>query len=258
MGNLHRGHLELIKIGKLKSNILIISIFINPAQFSNSKDFRNYPKTLNEDIKKLIEYKVDILFCPTLKSMYPFGYKNHTLVNVVQYSSILDGKTMSNHFIGVATIISKLFNLINPDIAIFGQKDFQQLIMIRQLVLHMNYNIKILSAPIIRCFDGLALSSRNRHLSLEERKKAPKIYNILLELSKKIKLNKLYNLKKDYDAILKNYLIKLNNYGFKVEVLSIRNAKNLMPIDENSKQAVILCSAKIGSIRLVDNIKIKL
>lgn len=258
MGNLHAGHLELIKYGRLKAHYLIVSIFVNPIQFSESEDFNKYPRNLKKDIKKLIEYQVDILFCPTLKSMYPYGYKNHTYIDVPQYSSILEGEKRPKHFLGVATIIAKLFNLIRPQIAIFGQKDFQQLIMVRQLISHMNYNIKIIGIPTIRAFDGLALSSRNQHLSIEERKIAPNLYQILSELSKKIKSNTIDVIINNEKSFLYEASFKLISCGFKIDLLKIRNAKNLMKLNKNSKYIIILCSVWIGKTRLIDNVKFKL
>ncbi|AFA41149.1 pantothenate synthetase [Wigglesworthia glossinidia endosymbiont of Glossina morsitans morsitans (Yale colony)] len=258
MGNLHAGHLELIKYGLLKSHCLIVSIFVNPIQFSESEDFKKYPKNLKQDIKKLIAYQVDILFCPTLKSMYPYGCKNHTYIDVPQYSSILEGEKRPKHFLGVATIIAKLFNLIRPQIAIFGQKDFQQLIMVRQLILHMNYNIKIISVPTIREFDGLALSSRNQYLSIRERKIAPNLYQILFQLSKKIKSNTIDIIINNEKSFLHEASSKLIACGFKIDLLKIRNAKNLMKLNNNNKHIIILCSAWIGKTRLIDNIKFKL
>ncbi|MDQ1237486.1 MAG: pantoate--beta-alanine ligase [Wigglesworthia glossinidia] len=258
MGNLHQGHFELIKYGRLKSNYLIVSIFVNPMQFSTFEDFNIYPKKLKEDIKRLIEYQVDILFAPTSKAMYPNNYKNHTYINVPKYSSILEGEKRPGHFLGVTTIVSKLFNLISPQLVVFGEKDFQQLIIIRQLIMHMNYNIKIVSLPTIRAFDGLALSSRNQYLTIKERKIAPILYKILLQLSKNIQNKNIKDIILQKKMLLHEASIKLNSYGFKVDLLKIRSAKDLMKLNKHNKNIIILCSAWLGKTRLIDNIKFKL
>lgn len=250
MGNIHEGHIALINEGHLYADKVIVSIFINPMQFTCMKDFFIYPRTLQEDYEKLYNLKIDVIFAPTVNTMYPNGINDHSIVDVVRFSHILDGMSRSRHFQGVATVVSKLFNIIQPQIVCFGEKDYQQLILIRQLIYDMNYNIKVINVPIIRDKDGLPFSSRNIHLTTEERRIAPYLYKILQNLANKLRKNKL--LVKDSLKLTKEQLICA---GFKPEHINICDADTLQEITTHTTNVVVLISVLLGNTRLIDNIK---
>ncbi|WP_343187896.1 pantoate--beta-alanine ligase [Buchnera aphidicola (Periphyllus koelreuteriae)] len=254
MGNIHQGHLFLIKKSIKISNLIIVSIFLNKLQFNKLQDFINYPKTIKEDLKKLKKNKVDIVFLPHEKEIYPDGFYKHTIVSVKKTSTILENKNRTNHLNGVSTIICKLFNLIQPQYSIFGEKDYQQLYIIKTLVKELNYNIKIISIPIIREKNGLAISSRNNLLKKNEKKQASCIYKYL----KKIKKKMYYYKFKIFKKIKKKYKKKFLKKKIKLESLYIRDSKNLKIISKNSKKAIILISVFIKNIRLIDNIFVNL
>ncbi|WMY95959.1 MAG: pantoate--beta-alanine ligase (plasmid) [Arsenophonus sp.] len=253
MGNLHKGHMELIHVGSLKADIIVVSIFINSIQFDNKEDLKKYPRTIYEDFQKLKKHKVHIVFVPNESSIYRNKIETQTIVDVPYYSSILEGETRPGHFRGVATIICKFFNLIQPHIACFGEKDFQQLLLIRQLVLDMNYDIKIISIPTVRDNDGLALSSRNNHLTYEERQRARNIYKIL----KKIKTQLLFGNPK-LTNLIKTAKKEFLESGIQPDILAIRDAYTLKPIKFNSKKAVLLFSGWLGKTKLIDNMQVNL
>ncbi|WMY94677.1 MAG: pantoate--beta-alanine ligase (plasmid) [Arsenophonus sp.] len=253
MGNLHNGHIKLINVGSLKADIVIVSIFVNPIQFDNKKDLKKYPRTIDEDFKQLKKHKVNIVFVPDQSAIYNNEINLQTTVDVPYYSSILEGKTRPGHFRGVATIICKFFNLIKPNIVCFGEKDFQQLLLIRQLILDMNYDIKIISVPTVRDNDGLALSSRNNYLTFEERQRAANIYKIL----KKVKKQLLISNHKLTD-LLKTAKEEFLKSGIQPDILDIRDAYTLKPITCISKKAVLLFSGLVGKTRLIDNMQINL
>ena len=173
MGNLHDGHMKLVDEAKARADVVVVSIFVNPMQFDRPEDLVRYPRTLQEDCEKLNKRKVDLVFAPSVKEIYPNGTETHTYVDVPGLSTMLEGASRPGHFRGVSTIVSKLFNLVQPDIACFGEKDFQQLALIRKMVADMGFDIEIVGVPIMRAKDGLALSSRNSYLTAEQRKVAP-------------------------------------------------------------------------------------
>ncbi|WP_367670788.1 pantoate--beta-alanine ligase [Sodalis-like secondary symbiont of Drepanosiphum platanoidis] len=254
MGNLHLGHIKLIEVGQKNADKVIVSIFVNPMQFKNLNDSKKYPRSLKEDFKKLKLNNVDIVFCPRLKKMYLNNFIDQIFVNIPSSYNILESKNRPYHFKGVMTIVSKLFNIISPEIACFGKKDFQQLFFIKKLVIQMNYNIQILGVPIVRDNDGLALSSRNILLNSKERKIAPEIYKTIKWISKKINKNNLKNnnfLKKAYKNLVK--------HGFKIDILTIRDSKTLnKKLTKKTSSIIILCSAWIGKVRLIDNLEMLL
>ncbi|NIH40965.1 MAG: pantoate--beta-alanine ligase [Buchnera aphidicola (Periphyllus aceris)] len=254
MGNIHNGHIELIKQSNLLSKITIVSIFINKLQFNSLKDYLNYPKTIKKDLKKLKKNKVNIVFIPHQKEMFPKGLYKHTIVSVKKTSTILENITRPKYLNGVSTIICKLFNLIKPKYAIFGEKDFQQLYIIKTLVKELNYNIKIISIPTKRNKNGLAISSRNNLLNSKNKNIAKYIYKYLLQFKKKIIFQGYENIKKIKKNILKKFIKK----QIKIESLKIRDSKNLKKIRKNSKKAIILISVFIKKIRLIDNIKVNI
>ncbi|MEB7557430.1 pantoate--beta-alanine ligase [Kluyvera cryocrescens] len=253
MGNLHDGHMTLVEEAKTRADVVIVSIFVNPMQFDRAEDLANYPRTLQEDCEKLNKRKVDYVFAPAVTEIYPQGTESHTFVDVPGLSTMLEGASRPGHFRGVSTIVSKLFNLIQPDIACFGEKDFQQLALLRKMVADMGYDIEIVGVPIIRAKDGLALSSRNGYLTAEQRKIAPGLYKVLSSVAEKLKAGE-----RDQDEIITLAEQALNEKGFRADDIQIRDADTLLDLTENSKRAVILMAAWLGKARLIDNQSVEL
>ncbi|QCI16454.1 pantoate--beta-alanine ligase [Buchnera aphidicola (Aphis craccivora)] len=254
MGNLHKGHIKLILLAKKYADIVIVSIFVNPMQFDNLLDLKKYPQTFIEDCLVLKNEKVDILFAPKISEIYPDGLKMHTYIQVPKLSKIIEGKSRPGHFIGVTTIIGKLFNLIQPNFSFFGEKDYQQLLIVKTFVKELNYPIKIISLPTIRLKNGLAFSSRNKYLTNIELQKASFLYkiirktiNIILKNNGK-KLHQTINLAK----------MSLIQKGFLVDIFNVYNSQTLDDFSEKNKKNIILASVWLGSTRLIDNKKFTL
>ncbi len=248
MGNLHEGHLTLVEQAKARADIVIVSIFVNPMQFERQDDLARYPRTLQDDCEKLNRKKVDLVFTPAPADIYPQGLDTQTSVDVPGISTILEGKSRPGHFRGVSTIVSKLFNLVQPDIACFGEKDYQQLALIRKMVADMGYDIEIIGVPTVRAKDGLALSSRNAFLSSSERKVAPALNQVINSL-----VQNLLDGQPDLDSMIQQANQALEQKGFRPDALDIRDADTLQPLTEDSKRAVILVAAWLGLARLIDN-----
>jgi len=248
MGNLHDGHMKLVDEAKARADVVVVSIFVNPMQFDRPEDLARYPRTLQEDCEKLNKRKVDLVFAPSVKEIYPNGTETHTYVDVPGLSTMLEGASRPGHFRGVSTIVSKLFNLVQPDIACFGEKDFQQLALIRKMVADMGFDIEIIGVPIMRAKDGLALSSRNGYLTAEQRKIAPGLYKVLSSIADKLQAGE-----RDLDEIIAIAGQELNEKGFRSDDIQIRDADTLLEVSENSKRAVILVAAWLGDARLIDN-----
>ncbi|HHP7638547.1 pantoate--beta-alanine ligase [Escherichia coli] len=248
MGNLHDGHMKLIDEAKARADVVVVSIFVNPMQFDRPEDLARYPRTLQEDCEKLNKRKVDLVFAPSVKEIYPNGTETHTYVDVPGLSTMLEGASRPGHFRGVSTIVSKLFNLVQPDIACFGEKDFQQLALIRKMVADIGFDIEIVGVPIMRAKDGLALSSRNGYLTAEQRKIAPGLYKVLSSIADKLQAGE-----RDLDEIIAIAGQELNEKGFRSDDIQIRDADTLLEVSENSKRAVILVAAWLGDTRLIDN-----
>ncbi|MBJ3592701.1 pantoate--beta-alanine ligase [Salmonella enterica subsp. enterica serovar Saintpaul] len=248
MGNLHDGHMKLVDEARARADVVVVSIFVNPMQFDRPDDLVRYPRTLQEDCEKLNKRKVDYVFAPTTQDIYPQGTENQTYVEVPGLSTMLEGASRPGHFRGVATIVSKLFNLIQPDIACFGEKDFQQLALIRKMVADMGYDIEIVGVPIIRAKDGLALSSRNGYLTAEQRKIAPGLSKVMNGIAEKLKAGN-----RDQEEIIALAEQELNEKGFRADDIQIRDADTLLELTETSKRAVILVAAWLGQARLIDN-----
>ncbi|EIK3121733.1 pantoate--beta-alanine ligase [Escherichia coli] len=253
MGNLHDGHMKLVDEAKARADVVVVSIFVNPMQFDRPEDLARYPRTLQEDCEKLNKRKVDLVFAPSVKEIYPNGTETHTYVDVPGLSTMLEGASRPGHFRGVSTIVSKLFNLVQPDIACFGEKDFQQLALIRKMVADMGFDIEIIGVPIMRAKDGLALSSRNGYLTAEQRKIAPGLYKVLSSIADKLQAGE-----RDLDEIIAIAGQELNEKGFRSDDIQIRDADTLLEISENSKRAVILVAAWLGDARLIDNKMVEL
>ncbi|EFG5740148.1 pantoate--beta-alanine ligase [Escherichia coli] len=253
MGNLHDGHMKLVDEAKARADVVVVSIFVNPMQFDRPEDLARYPRTLQEDCEKLNKRKVDLVFAPSVKEIYPNGTETHTYVDVPGLSTMLEGASRPGHFRGVSTIVSKLFNLVQPDIACFGEKDFQQLALIRKMVADMGFDIEIVGVPIMRAKDGLALSSRNGYLTAEQRKIAPGLYKVLSSIADKLQAGE-----RDLDEIIAIAVQELNEKGFRADDIQIRDADTLLEVSETSKRAVILVAAWLGDARLIDNKMVEL
>ncbi|EEC8158247.1 pantoate--beta-alanine ligase [Escherichia coli] len=253
MGNLHDGHMKLVDEAKARADVVVVSIFVNPMQFDRPEDLARYPRTLQEDCEKLNKRKVDLVFAPSVKEIYPNGTETHTYVDVPGLSTMLEGASRPGHFRGVSTIVSKLFNLVQPDIACFGEKDFQQLALIRKIVADMGFDIEIVGVPIMRAKDGLALSSRNGYLTAEQRKIAPGLYKVLSSIADKLQAGE-----RDLDEIITIAGQELNEKGFRADDIQIRDADTLLEVSETSKRAVILVAAWLGDARLIDNKMVEL
>nr|WP_263449521.1 pantoate--beta-alanine ligase [Klebsiella grimontii] len=248
MGNLHDGHMKLVDTAKASADVVVASIFVNPMQFDRAEDLARYPRTLQDDCEKLNKRKVDLVFAPAAAEIYPQGTESQTYVDVPGLSTMLEGASRPGHFRGVSTIVSKLFNLIQPDIACFGEKDFQQLALIRKMVADMGYDIEIIGVPIMRAKDGLALSSRNGYLSAEQRKIAPGLYKVMNRAAEKLAAGE-----RNLDEIIAIAGQELNEKGFRSDDIQIRDADTLLDLTENSQRVVILMAAWLGEARLIDN-----
>ena len=248
MGNLHDGHMKLVDTAKASADVVVVSIFVNPMQFDRAEDLARYPRTLQEDCEKLNKRKVDFVFAPSAAEIYPQGLEGQTFVDVPGLSTMLEGASRPGHFRGVSTIVSKLFNLIQPDLACFGEKDFQQLALIRKMVADLGYDIEIVGVPIIRAKDGLALSSRNGYLTADQRKIAPGLFKVMSRIGEKLQAGE-----RDLEEIIAIAEQELNEKGFRADDIQIRDADTLLELTETSKRAVILVAAWLGQARLIDN-----
>lgn len=253
MGNLHEGHMTLVEEAKARGDVVVVSIFVNPMQFERPDDLERYPRTLQEDCEKLNKRGVDLVFAPSPAEVYPKGLATQTQVDVPVISTILEGASRPGHFRGVSTIVSKLFNLVQPQVACFGQKDFQQLALLRTMVEDMGYDIEIVGVPIVRAKDGLALSSRNGYLTAEERKLAPQLNKIMNALAERLSQGE-----RHVDEMLQETAQQLREAGFTPDELFIRDAKTLQELSVDSASAVILMAAWLGKARLIDNQEVDL
>lgn len=251
MGCLHDGHLSLIKKAQSLADRVVVSIFVNPLQFDNKDDLLTYPSTLDEDITKLSNFGVDFVFTPDAKSFYPEGESKVEQIEVGTISSLLEGDKRPGHFAGVATVVKRLFEIVQPKLAIFGEKDFQQVIVIEQLVKQFNFDIEIVAMPTSREADGLAMSSRNIRLNESERKKASLIYKQLKSI--KTALNKELV---DYGQFEHDAYENLVSAGFIPDYVVIRDASTLLPPNSHTDSLVVLIAAKLGQVRLIDNIRV--
>ncbi|MDV2859459.1 pantoate--beta-alanine ligase [Psychrobacter sp. CAM01] len=258
MGNLHDGHLELVNIAKQHADIVVVSIFVNPTQFGEGEDFDSYPRTLDDDVAKLATVAADYVFAPSIEEMYPV-LPPATAVLAGTISAQLCGQSRPGHFDGVGIVVSKLFNIIQPDAAVFGQKDYQQLAIIKQLVRDLSYPLEIIAAPIVRAADGLALSSRNQYLTASERQVAPVLHQALQDLAQQlqdIKIAPQGSILPHIAALLAQTREQLTNAGFIVDYLEIKTAELdaiTEGFDKDKQDMVILVAAWLGRARLLDN-----
>lgn len=251
MGNLHDGHLALVARARQQADIVVASLFVNPMQFGPGEDLDGYPRTFNADQAQLTDAGCDMLFAPAASTLYPNGLDAQTRVHVPVVGEGLCGGSRPGHFDGVSTVVSMLFNLVQPDIACFGEKDYQQLAVIRKLVCDLHMPIEIIGVPIVRAEDGLALSSRNGYLNSEERAKAPALYRTLCTLRDALERGE------SIEKVLHQGKATLYDAGFTPDYLALRDTM-LGPVSPTTRQAVLLAAAKLGPARLIDNLTVQL
>jgi pantoate--beta-alanine ligase len=251
MGNLHAGHLQLVEIARQRASCVVVSIFVNPLQFGANEDLASYPRTLEQDCANLEAAGADIVFTPSVGEMYPVA--QHVLVEPSPVASELCGAARPGHFRGVTTVVLKLLNMVQPQVAVFGKKDFQQLFILRDMVQQLNLPIEILAGETVRETDGLAMSSRNGYLKPAERMEAPRLYRALLQVVQAAKSGR-----RDFDAIEAQTAQYLTQLGWIVDYISVRSATTLLPPQPDEQILVALGAARLGKTRLIDNIEFAL
>lgn len=256
MGNLHAGHLSLVEIAQQKASRVVVSIYVNPLQFSPDEDFSSYPRTLDDDLEHLKKMDVDLVFIPDTAMIYPQGEQQSSAVDVPVLSRIIEGQFRPGFFKGVATVVLKLFNMVQPDIAVFGEKDFQQLLVIRQMVKDLNLPVEIIAGETKREANGLAMSSRNNHLNSSERENSQALRETLLSYRHQIEQGN--DVVQAESACIKSLI----NHGFTVDYVTLRETTQLDEVNrelldngEAPVEVVILAAVKLGSTRLIDNVK---
>jgi pantoate--beta-alanine ligase len=249
MGNLHDGHLSLIDLAREHAERVVVSVFVNPTQFEPGGDFERYPRTLATDKRKLARAKADLLFVPDVEMMYPFGTADATVVSVPKLRDDLCGAFRPGHFDGVTSVVGRLFGLVLPDVAVFGQKDYQQQLVIRRMVEDLHWPVSIVSGGTVREADGLAYSSRNQYLTDEERRVAPVLYEVLQKLGRDLQAGR-----REFAALETEAMATLAGKGFSPDYVAIRRAMNLEAPDRDTDQLVVLAAARLGSARLIDNL----
>jgi pantoate--beta-alanine ligase len=249
MGNLHEGHLDLVRLARAHGETVVASIFVNPLQFGPNEDFHKYPRTLSEDCAKLEEAGCDVVFAPTVNELYPTPQQTQILPPPV--ADELCGAFRPGHFRGVATVVAKLFNIVQPAVAVFGKKDYQQLFVIRGMVRELNFPIRIVGAETVRAADGLALSSRNGYLSEAERAEAPRLYRTLGDVARGLQAGE-----QKFFELEANARAELESNGWRVDYVSIRDPRSLLAPPEPLQQYVVLGAAWLGNTRLIDNIEV--
>lgn len=249
MGNLHAGHLALVDRARSLADRVVVSVFVNPTQFGPNEDFARYPRSLNADAEGLRAHRCDLLFVPTADTLYPYGSAATVTVQVPEIGDDLCGRSRPGHFVGVATVVTKLFNAVQPDLAVFGQKDYQQLLVIRRLVGDLCLPIEIEMAPTVREADGLALSSRNQYLSAEQRRLAPALYQSLLGMRAQVAAGRPFA---EVEAATQ---AELTAQGFEVDYAALRQAEDLAVPGAGCNHGLVgLLAARLGSTRLIDNL----
>ena len=251
MGNLHAGHIALVKAAHRLADRVVVSIFVNPLQFGAGEDFDSYPRTLERDSEMLIEEGTDLLFAPPVAVMYPKPQADQTRVEVPGLSELLCGARRPGHFVGVATVVCKLFNMVQPDIALFGKKDFQQLMVIRRMVEDLAMPVDIVGVETMREADGLAMSSRNGYLDAAERAIAPGLYRVLTDLAERLRGGE-----DDFSRLEAETARELDAAGFRTDYVAIRRAADLLDPAAGEPDLVILAAAYLGKARLIDNLEV--
>jgi len=252
MGNLHEGHLSLIDAARRDSDFVVCSIFVNPMQFGKNEDLDAYPRTISEDTQALTDRNCDLLFVPSVREVYPNGLEQETRIDVPGVSAGFCGASRPGHFVGVATVVCKLFNMVQPDVAVFGKKDFQQLAVIRKMVQDLCIPVDIQGLDTSRESNGLARSSRNGYLTDDERSFAATIYRLLTETAREIEQGN-----RHYKKLEQALLDSLDEAGFKIDYVGIADSKTLLPASQDSVRVVILVAVWLGTTRLIDNIEVE-
>jgi pantoate--beta-alanine ligase len=251
MGSLHDGHLSLLIAARQHAERVIASVFVNPLQFGPGEDFERYPRAPEEDQQLLQKAGCDMLFLPAISEIYPDGGRSATRITVESLSGILCGRFRPGHFDGVATVVAKLFGIVQPDVAVFGEKDYQQLAVIRRMTADLDIPVKIVGAATVRAPDGLAMSSRNRYLSPAEREQAPRIYAALRAAAERIEKGE-----RDYAKLSAWGTAQLQSAGMTVDYFEVREATSLAQPAANTRELVILAAARLGKARLIDNLRV--
>jgi pantoate--beta-alanine ligase len=250
MGNLHAGHASLLALARERAERVIASVFVNPMQFGPNEDFTLYPRTPLEDERLLGEAHCDLLFAPGVEEIYPDGGSQRTLVSVRGLAEILCGRVRPGHFDGVATVVAKLFGIVAPDVAVFGEKDYQQFMVIRRMTLDLALPVEVIDAPTVRAPDGLALSSRNRYLNAEERTRAPAMYRALLAA-----VDAIADGNRDFGTLEREGWLALERAGMRPDYFSILSSLDLSKPEAGSRHLIVLAAARLGRARLIDNLR---
>ncbi|MGA7800727.1 MAG: pantoate--beta-alanine ligase [Gammaproteobacteria bacterium] len=254
MGNLHDGHLVLVARARALCERVVASVFVNPLQFGPGEDYAAYPRTPEDDRRALRQAGTDLLFLPGVDVMYPCGPAAATRIEVPALSAMLEGASRPGHFTGVATVVGKLFNMVQPDVAVFGEKDYQQLLVVRRLAADLCWPVDVVGVETVREPDGLALSSRNQYLTATERARAPLLYRVLQEVGSQLRGGS-----HDYDVLESKAVAALTQGGFVPEYVSVRRAADLgLPAGGASERLVVLGAARLGRARLIDNISVSM
>jgi pantoate--beta-alanine ligase len=251
MGSLHPGHMSLLTAARFRADRVIASVFVNPLQFGPGEDFERYPRTPEDDARLLAGEGCDVLFLPGVDEVYPKGRESATRVSVKPLSEILEGAHRPGHFDGVATVVAKLFGIVQADVAVFGEKDYQQLAIIRRMVADLEIPVEVVAAPTVRSPDGLAMSSRNRYLSAEERALAPRIFATLKATAERINAGE-----RNFTALSERGVAELRAAGMQPDYFEVRDALTLLAPAPESRELVILTAARLGRARLIDNLRV--
>ncbi len=258
MGNLHEGHLELVRVAKRRADFVVVSIYVNPTQFGKNEDLENYPATPEEDARRLAELGADVLFLPEQETMYPGELDEQTVVYVPKIGDMYCGKDRPEHFYGVTTVVSRLFNMVQPDIAIFGNKDYQQIAIVRRMVEDLAYPIQIVGVDTVRTEEGLALSSRNGYLGAKEMAVAPSLQQNLRSMAQVLMEKSSVTSKSALKALEDDVKTNLKKQGFKPQYITVCRQRDLKPAKKGDKELVILAAAQLGKARLIDNLEVVL
>jgi pantoate--beta-alanine ligase len=253
MGCLHKGHLALINEGRARGKRVVVSVFVNPLQFGPQEDFGRYPRTIEHDKEFVADAGVDLLFAPTTFEIYPTGFERSTRVDVPELSRILEGQFRPMYFEGVATVTTKLLQIVQPDTVVLGEKDYQQLVIIRRLIADLCMPVEVATVPVVRDHDGLAFGARNRYLSARERNIASRLYEAMKGARKR-----LLDGERDFAALQETGMRELERGGFTPEYFSMRQAADLLPPRYDSRELVVLAAGRLGSTRLIDCLRVQL
>jgi pantoate--beta-alanine ligase len=251
MGSLHLGHMSLLSAARFRADRVIASVFVNPLQFGPGEDFERYPRASEEDARLLADAGCEVLFLPGVDEIYPRGQASATRVSVKPLCEILEGAHRPGHFDGVATVVAKLFGIVQPDIAVFGEKDYQQLAIVRRMVADLEIPVEIVGAPTVRSSDGLAMSSRNRYLSADERVLAPRIFATLNGAAERIHAGE-----RNYSAVTEWGVSELRAASMQPDYFEVRDSRTLLAPSPDSRELVILVAARLGRARLIDNLRV--